>query len=295
MLLLMDLMGFIVAGIDGVYWATIMGLIFLIFGPRFSPTLILRLYGAKPLSPVEAPSIYRIVEELSEKAKLPVLPRVYYIPSIMMNALSVGSHEDPIIALTDGLIRNLTLRELRGVIAHEISHIKHNDMKVMSVADTISRVTYIFSMSGQILLILNLPLMLIGTGAIPWLFILLLIFAPTLSALMQLSLSRTREFDADLEAAKLTKDPLALAMALKKIETYGTTFLKRILMPGSGIPEPSVFRTHPKTEERIKRLIEIAEELQEKGELYDDNIPLLPQNIKEVNKRPRWHFGGIWY
>ncbi len=259
MAVLVGLLGWLIAGGDGMLWAVIIGAVILLLGPRASPRLALKLYGARPLHRVEAPDLYRLIAVLAERARLPSLPELYYVPTPAMNAFAVGKRSEPIITVTDGLLRNLTSRELTGVLAHELSHVRNNDMWVMTLADTVSRLTSWFSLMGQLLLFINLPLILFGGGGISWWAIVLLIFAPMISVLLQLALSRTREFDADLDAAEITGDPIGLASALRKLHHYQGGLLRRLLMPGRRAPDSWILSTHPSTEERIRRLAELAE------------------------------------
>ena len=225
---LLAFLGYSIAGEEGIKWMAFMGAVMLILGPRISPNIILMLYGARPLLREEVPSLYAILERLSERANLGYVPRLYYIPTEIPNAFTTGTKKNAVITVTAGLLEILSLREIAGVLAHEISHIQNNDLWIMNLSDIISRLTSIFSLTGQILLLLNFPFLLLTGHSIPWLFILILIFAPTLSLLLQLALSRTREFDADLGAAILTGDPEGLAMALAKMETYESNILMKI-------------------------------------------------------------------
>jgi heat shock protein HtpX len=122
------------------------------------------------------------------------------------------------IALTDGLLRSLTPRELTGVLGHEIAHIANDDLRVMGLADSISRLTHLMALLGQITILFSVPALLLGIVQVSWPALLLLAAAPQLALLAQLGLSRVREFDADRLAAELTGDPHGLASALAKIE-----------------------------------------------------------------------------
>lgn len=255
---LLALLGLSLAGVNGLVWASLLGGLFLLFSQHASPYLMLRLVKARPLAVPEAPGLYQLIETLTHRADLPRMPRLYYIPDRMMNAFAVGSRDEAAIGLTEGLLRHLDKRELAGVLAHEISHIRHNDMRVMSVAALISHLTSLFSSFGQLLLFLNLPLLLFGRTTISWFAILLLLVAPLLSSLLQLALSRTREFEADLGAAHLTGDPEGLATALQKMAYHQDNPFKRILRPGYSTSDPSLFRTHPRTDERVNRLRQLV-------------------------------------
>ncbi len=291
---LLGLLGWLLAGIKGVVWAGIIGVVFLLVSPRASPRLVFKLSGARPLSVAEAPGLYALVKTLALRAKLPTLPQLYYIPTQAMNAFTVGNRRQAMIAITDGLLRGLTRRELAGVLAHEVSHVDNNDIWVMTLADTVNRLTSSFSLFGQVLLFINLPLILLGKSGFSWLAILLLVFAPTLSVLLQLALSRTREFDADLGAAQITHDPLGLASALKKLHHYHSGSLKRVLMPGRPIPDSSMLRTHPKSEERIRRLVSLAERQPGTTESFppiDEDLVAFPPRLSLGPRLPQWFMG----
>jgi heat shock protein HtpX len=216
--------------------------------------MVLRLYHAREISPRDLPEVLHMLAALAERAGLARRPRLYYVPSAMLNAFAVGGRDDAVIAVTDGMLRALNLRELMGVLAHEISHIRNRDLWLMGIADLAGRLTRLMTLLGLALLMINLPLWLSGAAAIPWLVIPLLVFAPQITLLLQLALSRAREFDADLDAAGLSGDPVGLASALAKLERYQRGAWEQILMPGQRLPEPSVLRTHPPTAERIARL-----------------------------------------
>ncbi|MHC3047444.1 zinc metalloprotease HtpX [Acinetobacter nosocomialis] len=180
--------------------------------------LTLRLYGARPLHPNEAPDLWAVLRELAARAGLPAVPVPHYVPSGVVNAFATGTKHHAAIALTDGLLRSLTPRELTGVLGHEIAHIANEDLRVMGLADSISRLTHLLALLGQIMLLFSLPALLWGTVAIQWPALLLLAVSPQLALLAQLGLSRVHEFDADRLTAELTGDPQGLALALAKIE-----------------------------------------------------------------------------
>ncbi len=255
-LVLLAITAWAFGGAAGILYAIIFGGISMWAVRRVSPQIVLRMYKAKLVTPAEFPLGFRIVTELSDRAGLPAVPRLFVVPSKLMNAFAVGRREDSAIAITDALARNLTARELAGVLAHEMSHIAHGDMKVMAFADMVSRFTSIMSTIGILSLVLNLGSFVGGGGEhVPWLAVLVLMAAPTVGGLLQMALSRTREFDADLGAAMLTGDPESLASALQKLERTQGRRWENIFLPGGRIPDPSVLRTHPVTEERVRRLM----------------------------------------
>ncbi|RIK29446.1 MAG: peptidase M48 [Chloroflexi bacterium] len=292
-LLILALLGWFLAGATGIIWAVVLGAFSLLFGQQLSPQLVLRMYRARPLAPQEAPGLYQIVHELARRAGLAAAPTLYYVPSRLLNAFAVGTRRNAAIGVTDGMLRTLTERELTGVLAHEMSHIRNNDMRVMGIADVASRITGLFSTFGKLLLFLNLPLILMGETPISWWAILLLIFAPLISGLLQLALSRTREFDADLGAVQLTGDPLGLASALNKLEYYSVNIWQQILFPGYRVPDPSLLRTHPHTKDRIARLRQLAPTAQQTP--HPAETPLaLPGYYTPVTRRPGWSILGFW-
>lgn len=282
-------------GTAGVIWAILGVLGAFLLGPQIPRGCLLSLYGARRLAPNELPEAQRIIETLARRAELPAVPDLYYLPSAVPNAFAVGSPESSAIAVSDGLLRTLTLREFTGVLAHEMSHIAHRDLWIMGLADVMSRVTALMSLLGQFILLVNLPLLLVGAVVVPWIVPLLLLFAPTIMSLLQLALSRAREFAADLGAARLSGDPMGLARALEKLERRQGRFWEEILLPGRRIPDPSLLRTHPPTEERIARLRELARTWDDSGEPAPP-VPLsLPRSFGHVHRpaRLRWH--GLWY
>ncbi len=295
MIALLSFLGWSIAGDNGLKWTIFMGILMFLLAPRISPSLILFLYGARPLSTNEVPALYTILKELCRRAGLKYVPQLYYIPTQIPNAFTTGKKDNAVITVTAGLLNSLSLREITAVLAHEVSHIWHNDLWIMNLSDVISRLTFIFSVTGQFLLLLNLPFILFTSYKIPWLPVLILIFAPTINMLLQLALSRTREFDADLGAAILTGDPEGLAMALEKMERYQSGIFSRLFFPGYKDPQPSLLRTHPSTEERIKRLMSLVKKKPLYEPLYNLVEYFVPDYLTNAGTKPRWRIGGLWY
>ena len=269
---------------DGGLWLALAAAGFtLLLEPAAASGLTLRLYGARPLHPDEAPDLWAVLRELAARAGLPAVPVPHYVPSGVVNAFATGSKHHAAIALTDGLLRSLTPRELTGVLGHEIAHIANEDLRVMGLADSISRLTHLLALLGQIMLLFSLPALLWGTVAIQWPALLLLVVSPQLALL---GLSRVHEFDADRLTAELTGDPQGLALALAKIERESRAWL----LPGWGNPEPSWLRTHPATTERIQRLRELADSMAPQP-LHSS--PFLP-DIPLAPRPPRWRASGVW-
>lgn len=263
--------------------------------PQIPPQVVMGIYRARPIDPRHGSQFYRIIEELSTRADLPKVPALYVVPSMALNAFATGRRENSAIAITEGMLRKLSVREITGVLGHEISHIRNNDVWVMGLADVMSRLMQSMSVLAIVLFFLHLPGALMGRSQMPWLGILLLYLAPAIASLLQFGLSRAREYDADLEGAHLTGDPIGLASALRKLERYQGRLWEDLLPTGRRIPQPSVLRSHPTTERRIERLLEIR-----------DENPLPPIDVSEEpmvtmvgagpgSLRPRYRLPGLWF
>lgn len=228
----------------------------LVFAPRLPVEWMLRGIGARRLRSEQAPELNRLVAQLSDRAGLSVPPRLFWVPGNVPNAFTVGEGHRASIAISDALFHMLDFRELSGVMAHEISHIRNHDIRLMTLADAITRLTQLLSFMAQLLVLLYIPLWLFGEVSVSVVGIALLILAPAICALLQLALSRSREFRADLDACELTDDPEGLARALQKLEFRERRSLFRLFLPQRQPGEPSILRSHPATEERVRRLLE---------------------------------------
>lgn len=290
MLALFSLAAATVFGWQGVIWALIGSAVGLLLSPRLSPSLILRMHRGRRLGRFDAPEVVRLVEGLAQRAGLERAPSVYYLPSQMLNAFTVAGSGESAVAVTDGMLRALTLRELAGVLAHEISHLRNRDTWVMGLADAMNRLTRVLSFVGLFLLVVSVPWLMMGGQGFPWLGALLLMFAPTIGGLLQLALSRTREYDADLDAAGITGDPEGLAQALEKLERRQGRFWEEIVMPGAKLPIPEALRTHPATADRVARLRALA------GRAYAPaQRPTLSGRLQPVGRPPRMRWPGVRY
>ncbi|PPK74985.1 heat shock protein HtpX [Methylobacter tundripaludum] len=292
---ILSLVGFILAGVDGILWAAALGVLILVISPNISPAFIFSMYGGRLLSANDAPGLYQVTQELSARADLPAPPELYYLPSQLMNAFSVGTSTNPAIGLSDSLLNTLSMREIIAVLAHEISHIQHNDVRVMTYADILNRITNTLSLTGFLLIFLNLPLYFLGLVTISWFALGVLIVAPTIMGFLQLSLSRMKEFDADRQAVLLTGDPEGLAMALSKLEVYESSIFDILLGRGHRGSIPSVLRTHPDTEERIKRLLSLKELSKQTLKYSNHDRFSVPVHYQKSIRKPRRHLGGFWY
>lgn len=233
----------------------------------FSDSMVLKMYNAKPVDAQTAPEFYGMVKELAANAGIP-MPKVYLIQEDQPNAFATGRNpENAAVAATTGIMRILTHRELRGVMAHELAHIKHRDTLISTITA---------SVAGAISALANFAMFFSHSGnnsqrnANPIVAILIMILAPLAAGLIQMAISRTREFSADAGGAAISNDPLSLAGALEKIERYAQgvplataerhpeTAQMMIINPLSGGGVQNLFRTHPLTAERIARLQDIA-------------------------------------
>lgn len=283
---------YVLLGREGIIWAVILLGFFSIAGPSVAPDAIMRMFKARPVDPIAGANLLAIVHALSLRAGLSATPKVYIIPSATLNAFAIGTRARCLIGVTSGLLETLTQRELAGVLAHEITRVRNNDIWVMSLADILSRLTRTMWFFAMFLFFISVPAWFIIRTPVPWAAIGLLYFTPTLSSLLQLALSRSREYDADLGGAILTGDPEGLASALTKLERYQGRFWEDFTMPGRRIPLPSVLRTHPKTSSRISRLMQLK-----KSAAPPLNVPVFegPWGFAPPSSAPHFHWTGFWF
>ncbi len=264
--------GYSIGGQSGVVYALIMSLVMNFGAYWFSDKLVLAMHRAQPVGPGHSSGVYEIVQELCQQAKLP-MPKVYVVPEWAPNAFATG--RDPqhaAIAVTEGILRILDPRELRGVLAHEISHIGNRDILVSTIVASIaSAIMYLAHMLQWMGLMGHRRDEDSRGGIHPLAMIFTIVLAPLVATLVQSAISRTREFMADESGAHVSEDPEALASALQKISDPSLIkqFQKDEMMPDmqpafshlyivnhfSGRSVLSWFSTHPPVEERVKRLI----------------------------------------
>ena len=234
----------------------------------FSDRIVLTMYGARPLSDQDAPELFRIVRELATAAQMP-MPRVYLIPSESPNAFATGRNpEHAAVAVTEGIMRLLSADELRGVLAHELSHVRNRDTLISAVAATLAGVVMMIARMAQWAAIfggMRRDDRDDGEGVLGFLF--LVIVAPLAAMLIQLAISRSREYQADATGARLSHAPGSLAAALEKIAAASgriplpagpATAHLWIVNPLRGNWLANLFSTHPPIEERIRRLRTMA-------------------------------------
>ena len=231
----------------------------LVLGPMAAPRLVLRFNRARRLRPFELPALASLVRELADRAGLDAVPSLLYIPDPIPNAFVLGRRRTPMIAVTGGLLRTLDRRELAGVLAHEISHIRHNDLSILGVAALLGRLTLLLAAIGVVTSLVGLLFAVAGRSAVTIGWIGALLAAPAAALLVYAALSRTREFEADLGSAALTRDPLGLVSALVTLERHRVIgWFGWFLRGGSATVAPTA-GPHPGTRERIRRLLSLNE------------------------------------
>lgn len=267
------------------------------FAPTVPPETMMRLYRARLVSANDNSQLSSLVDVLAHRAELPKRPALYVIPSMTLNAFAAGTPDRAAIAVTEGLLRRLSLREIAGVLAHEMSHIRNNDLHVMGFADIVTRLLQLLSYLALALTILNLLFALQHEQLVSWWTVLMLYLAPAISSLLQLALSRTREFDADLEAVGLTGDPLGLASALRRLENYTGRVWEDLMfpVPARRVPQPSLLRTHPTTEDRIARLMQIGNRANLEPIRIVEQPMISMVGVGPIEMRPRYRWPGLWF
>jgi heat shock protein HtpX len=288
---------YILLGPIGVVWTALALIVAMLFAPRVPPDLVMRMYSGVQVSERSGGQLLAIVDELARRAELPRRPRLYVIPSGTLNAFATGAPDNAAIGITEGLLRRLTMREIAGVLAHEMSHIRNNDLRVMGIADIMTRMTQLMSYAALFLATLNVLAALSGEQYAPWSAVLLLYLAPVFASLLQLGLSRAREFDADTEAAGLTGDPLGLASALNRLERYTGHFWEDLMfpVPGRRVPQPSVLRSHPETAERVRRLRDLSGRPMMAPMSVSEEPMISLLGVGPIAMHPRYRFPGFWY
>lgn len=261
------LLGRMLGGQTGMMVALVVALGMNFFSYWFSDQIVLKMYNAREVDDSTAPQFVAMVRELATNAGLP-MPKVYLIDEDAPNAFATGRNPDhAAVAATTGIIRVLSARELRGVMAHELAHVKHRDILISTVSAT---------MAGAIGMLANVAMMFGGRSSDgqrsnPIAGIAVALLAPLAASLIQMAISRAREFEADRGGAEISGDPAALASALEKIhrfaqglpmeaaERHPETAQMMIMNPLSAGGLRGLFSTHPPTEERVAALMALAQ------------------------------------
>lgn len=263
---LFGVIGGLIGGKSGMVLALVFGGAMNLFSYWFSDKMVLRMYNAQEVDETSSPYLYNMVRELAGRAQLP-MPRVYIIHEDQPNAFATGRNpENAAVAATTGILQMLSQRELRGVMAHELAHVKHRDILISTISAT---------MAGAISALANFAMFFSGRDsegrpANPLASIAVALLAPLAASVIQMAISRAREFEADRGGAEIASDPHALADALMKIDAYARgipmptaeahpeTGQMMIMNPLSGRGLAGLFSTHPATEERVARLRAMA-------------------------------------
>ncbi len=258
-------LGQMIAGQSGLMIALLMAIVMNFGSFWFSDKIVLSMYGAREVTERDTPELFSLVQQLAMRANLP-MPRVYMINEEAPNAFATGrSPSKGAVAVSAGLMRMLTREELAGVIAHELSHIQNRDTLIMTIAGTLAgALSYLSQMAMW-------GMMFRGSddreGPNPIAALVGILIAPIAAAIIQMAISRSREYVADANGAQISGAPLGLASALKKIEAYSQRIPMQHGSPATAhlfIVNPfkgglaGLFRTHPSTEERIALLEQMA-------------------------------------
>lgn len=261
---LFGVIGAAIGGQQGMLLALLFGAGTNVFAYWFSDKMVLKMYNAREVDQTSSPYLYNMVRELAGRAELP-MPKVYLIDEAQPNAFATGRNpQHAAVAATTGIVQLLSERELRGVMAHELAHVKHRDILISTIGATVA---------GAISALAQFGMFFGGSDRDRPNFvlqILIMLLAPMAAMVIQMAISRTREFGADRGGAEISGDPQALAAALGKIQRYAQgmpmqaadahpeTAQMMIINPLSGASLKGLFSTHPSTEERIARLLQMS-------------------------------------
>jgi heat shock protein HtpX len=266
--------GYGIGGSKGLTIAFVMSIMMNLFAYYFSDKMVLAMYGAQPLNRETHPKIYEMVEELTAEARIP-MPKLWLIPTEMCNAFATGRNpEHASVAVTEGITQLLDEDELKGVIAHELGHVKNRDILIATIAATIASAIGYLAQMMQWAFIFGSSDRNDREGNSGWGMLIVAILMPIAAMFIQMAISRSREYLADESGAKFCHDPLSLASALEKISyssermhtkpestAQAATASLFIVNPFSAKGFLTLLSTHPPMEERIKRLQEMAKRM----------------------------------
>jgi heat shock protein HtpX len=286
-----------VFGVAGaVFIAVVATLVIVALALHMPPPLTMWRYGARRHEPGSLNQEDALVADLAQRAALARAPALYVVPSTMLSAFSVGSAQNSAIAVTETLLRRLTMREIAAVLAHEISHVCMGDLAVFGIADLVTRFAQALYYVGLALAALNLWHLVTGDDLVSWWTVALLVLAPAALNMLQLSLSRGREFAADRAAALITGDPMGLASAISRLEVSNGAPWDDLLppVPARKVPLPSLLRCPPLAEKRIARLHALeAPPMPPLG--IDEGPRISLVGVGPIEMRPRYRWPGVWF
>lgn len=263
--------GGLIGGQQGIIIAFVIAVAMNFFTYWFSSSIVLKMYKAQEVSEEENPQLIATVRKLAQTASIP-MPKVYIIPDGTPNAFATGRNpQNGVVAVTTGIMQMLNSDELEGVIAHELTHIQGRDILISTIAATVAGAIMMLANFARYAAILGGGNNRENNNALGVVALVLIsILAPVAALIVQMAISRTREYQADAGAAQITKKPLALASALNKIsygvhsqpsDAHPATAHMFIMNPLSGKKAMSLFSTHPNTEDRIERLKDIDKQM----------------------------------
>jgi len=268
MTVLLVFVGGAIGGRGGMIIAFGMALVMNFVSYWFSDKIVLSMYRAQPVTEAQAPDLYASVRRLSQKAGLP-MPKVYIIPEEALNAFATGRNpEHGVVAVTQGILRALDREELEGVLSHELAHVKHRDILTGTIVATIAGAISMLAQMAQWAMIFGGGRRDDDEGGSPIVALVMMIVAPIAAMLVQMAISRTREYEADKGGASIAGNPYGLVNALQKLEQAAkvvpmqdakpATAHMFIVNPLTGGGLMNLFSTHPPIAERVKRLRELA-------------------------------------
>lgn len=267
-----------------------------VLATRISPATAMRVYGARPYEAGDLAQLDRIAGNLARRAGLPTSPRLYLVPSMLVTSFSFGTSQRFAIALTEGLLRRLTMREVAAVLAREVAHARRGDLLVFGISDLVSRCAQGLYYVGLALAALNVLAAITGGEPVPWFSVILMLLAPALMNFLQLALSHAREQETDRAAALLTGDPLGVASAISRIDASPGAPIDDIIppVPARKVALPSMLRLSTDVERRVSLVTAF------------EAPPMPPLDITEgprisligvgpIELRPRYRWPGVWF
>jgi heat shock protein HtpX len=247
--------GWIIADWKGILWSTVGGAAILLMLRRMPPGVLLQALQVRALARREAPALYKMLDGLCRGAGVEPAPLLCRIRQRVPVAMTIGGGNAARIVISELLLQTMTGREMRGILAHEIVHVRNGDLALMQLAMVVGLLTRILSQVAFMLVFFGLLLRVLSIRGFPILPLLVLVMAPLGVDLLHLALSRTREAEADLEAAELTGDPHGLASALANMRNQEQMLAPRWSPAGVPLRLPALLRDHPATDQRIRRLM----------------------------------------